>query len=64
MASEQGTGRMARILAQAYCEALAGLPKMLRKRAAVMQTGRLRARQLLEIFRRFGIGARDIALRD
>jgi GT2 family glycosyltransferase len=64
MASERGKLEMAAVLFRAYREALAGLPKMLRKRRAVMQTGRMGMGRFLEIFRRFGIGARDIALRD
>jgi GT2 family glycosyltransferase len=64
MAAERSKGEMARILWQAWREAAAGLTKMLRKRAAIMRRGRLTPRQFRDIFRRFGIGARDIALRD
>ena len=64
MAAQRSKGEMAAILFRAYREALAGLPRMLRKRAVVMRTGRMGPRRFLEIFRRFGIGARDIALRE
>jgi hypothetical protein len=37
---------------------------MLRKRAWILRSGRMGPRRFREIFRRFGIGARDIALRD
>ena len=64
MASERGKFEMAGILVRAYWEAARGLPKMWRKRRAVMRTGRMGMKRFREIFRRFGIGARDIALRD
>jgi len=64
MASERGKFEMLAILARAYGEALAGMPKMLRKRRWVLRTGRMGFGRFREIFRRFGIGARDIALRD
>jgi GT2 family glycosyltransferase len=64
MAAERSKGEMAAILVQAYREALAGLTPMLRKRAFIMRSGRLGPRRIAEIFRRFGIGARDIALRE
>ncbi|MCX5685680.1 MAG: hypothetical protein NT049_18640 [Planctomycetota bacterium] len=55
---------MARILLQAYWEALCGLPKMWPKRRVIMRSGRLSMGRFREIFRRFGIGAKDIALRE
>jgi len=61
---ERTKTEVAAVFWQAYCEAAAGLTRMLRKRRAVMRTGRLGPRRIIEIFRRFGIGARDIALRD
>ena len=64
MGAERSKAEVAAILWQAYREALAGLTPMLRKRRAVMRSGRLGPRQIVEIFRRFGIGARDIALRE
>ena len=64
MAAERSKGEMASILLHAYREALAGLTGMLRKRAFIMRSGRLGPRRFAEIFRRFGIGARDIALRE
>ena len=64
MASERSKWEMAKILLQAYREALAGLPKMWRKRRYILGTGRMGLGRFREIFRRFGIGARDIALRD
>jgi GT2 family glycosyltransferase len=64
MGAQYSKREVAAIFAQAYREALAGLTKMLGKRNAIMRTGRLGPRRIREIFRRFGIGARDIALRD
>jgi GT2 family glycosyltransferase len=64
MAAECSKVEMAKILLQAYWEALLGLPKMWRKRRVIMRSGRLSMGQFRDIFRRFGIGAKDIALRD
>ena len=64
MAAEQSKWAMARILLTAWAEAFAGLPRMCKKRRAIMRTGRIGVGQFVAIFRRFGIGARDIALRD
>jgi len=64
MAAERSKVEMAKILLQAYWEALLGLPKMWRKRRAIMRSGNLSMGRFREIFRRFGIGAKDIALRD
>jgi GT2 family glycosyltransferase len=64
MAAERSKVEMAGILFRAYWEALCGLPKMWRKRRAVLRSGRLTRGQFRDIFRRFGIGAKDIALRD
>ncbi|MGB2966523.1 MAG: hypothetical protein WBD14_03825, partial [Phycisphaerae bacterium] len=64
MASERSKGEMAHLLWQAWREAWAGLTKMLRKRAWILRSGPMGPGRLREIFRRFGIGARDIALRD
>jgi len=64
MASERSKGEMAGILWQAWTEAAAGLTTMLRKRAWILRSGRMGPGRFREIFRRFGIGARDIALRD
>jgi GT2 family glycosyltransferase len=64
MAAERSKVEMAKILLQAYWEALLGLPKMWRKRRVIMRSGRLTIGQFRGIFRRFGIGAKDIALRD
>ena len=64
MAVEGGKLAMACVLWQAWREAAEGLPAMLRKRASILRTGRMGPGRFLEIFRRFGIRARDIALRD
>ncbi len=64
MAGERSKGEMARILLQAWKEAAAGLPMMLRKRRWVLASGRLRFADFVRLFRRFGIEARDVALRD
>lgn len=64
LGAERSKADVAAILWQAYCEAAKGLTGMLRKRRHVMRSGRLSVRQIVQIFRRFGIGARDIALRD
>ena len=64
MAAERSKVEMAKILLQAYWEALLGLPKMWRKRGVILRSGRLSMRRFRDIFRRFGIGAKDIALRD
>jgi hypothetical protein len=64
MASQQSKGALVRVLLRAYWEAALGLPKMLRKRAAIRRRGHLSFGRFREIFRRFGIGAKDVALRD
>ncbi len=64
MAAECTKTQMARILWRAYREAARGLTVMLRKRAWIMKTGRMKPRRFVEIFRRFGIAARDVALKD
>jgi len=64
MASEQSKVAMARVLLRAYWEAAIGLPKMCRKRAVILRRGRIGFGRFRDIFRRFGIGAKDIALRD
>jgi len=64
MAAERSKVEMARILLQAYWEAFCGLPKMWRKRRVILRSGRLTMGRFREIFRRFGIGAKDIALRE
>jgi len=64
MAAERSKVEMAKILLRAYWEAILGLPKMWRKRRVILRSGRLTMGQFREIFRRFGIGAKDIALRD
>ncbi|MCX5654146.1 MAG: glycosyltransferase family 2 protein [Planctomycetota bacterium] len=64
MAAERSKVEMARILLQAYWEAVLGLPKMWRKRRVIMRSGNLSMGRFREIFRRFGIGAKDIALRE
>ena len=64
MAAERSRSEMVRVLGQAYREAAAGMTRMLAKRAAVLRTGPMGPRRFAEIFRRFGIGAREIALRD
>ena len=64
MAAKHGKLEMAATLLRAYGEALAGLPRMCRKRKVILRSGRLTFGQIRSIFRRFGISARDIALRD
>jgi GT2 family glycosyltransferase len=64
MASQESKVAMARVLLRAYWEAALGLPKMLRKRAVILRRGRIPFARFREIFRRFGIGAKDVALRD
>ena len=64
LAAERSKAEVAAILWRAYREAAAGLTRMLRKRNAIRRTGLLGVGRIREIFRRFGIAARDIALRD
>jgi len=64
LGAERSKAEVAAILWRAYREAAAGLTRMLRKRNAIRRTGRLGVRRIREIFRRFGIAARDIALRE
>lgn len=64
MASERSKREMLRILWQAWREAAAGLTRMLSKRAVILRTGRLGPGDVIALFRRFGIGPRDIALSD
>ncbi|MBM4017125.1 MAG: glycosyltransferase family 2 protein [Planctomycetes bacterium] len=64
MASQRSKWEMAKVLLRAWWEALLGLPGMWRKRRAIMRSGRLTFGRFREIFRKFGIGAKDIALRD
>jgi len=64
MASQQSKFAMAGVLLRAWWEALLGLPKMWRKRRVILRRGKLTRAQIRGIFRKFGIGAKDIALRD
>jgi GT2 family glycosyltransferase len=64
MASQQSKLAMARILLRAWGEALLGMPKMLRKRRVILRRGKLPMARIREIFAKYGIGAKDIALRD
>ncbi len=64
MAGERSKAEMAAILLQAWKEAALGLPRMLRKRNVILRSGRLTFGDFRRLFRRFGIGAREVALRD
>lgn len=64
LGAERSKAEVAVIFWQAYREAAAGLTRMLNKRNAIRRTGRLSFGRIREIFRRFGIGARDLALRE
>ena len=53
-----------KILIKANASALAGLPKMLRKRREIMKKKRVSNKELYQVIKRFGISARTIALKE
>jgi len=53
-----------KILIKANISALLGLPKMLKKRREIMKKKRISNREIYTLFKRFGIGARKIALKE
>ncbi|MCK4819581.1 glycosyltransferase family 2 protein, partial [bacterium] len=53
-----------KILIKANISALLGLPKMLKKRREIMKKKRISNRELYTLLKRFGIGARKIALKE
>ncbi len=53
-----------RVIFRAYRDALRGLPAMLEKRRAVQKTRKVRERDIINWFRRFGLGARELGLKD
>ncbi len=64
LGAERSKVEVAAILWRAYREAGAGLTRMLRKRRDVFRMGRLGPRRVIRLLGRFGIGARDLALRE
>jgi GT2 family glycosyltransferase len=53
-----------RILAQAYISAIQGLPKMWKKRKKIKKLTRVNEKEILSWFKRFGISAREISLKE
>jgi GT2 family glycosyltransferase len=53
-----------KILIKANISALLGLPKMLKKRREILKKKRISNRELCTLLKRFGIGARKIALKE
>ena len=52
------------ILIKANISAFLGLPKMLKKRREIMKKKRISNRELYTLLKRFGIGAKKIALKE
>jgi GT2 family glycosyltransferase len=53
-----------RILVQAYISAILGLPKMWKKRKKIKKLTRVNEKEILSWFKRFGISAREISLKE
>ena len=53
-----------KILIKANISAFLGLPKMLKKRREIMKKKRVSNREIYALFKRFGIGAKQIALKE
>jgi len=56
--------KLIKILIEANISAFLGLPKMLKKRREIMKKKRISNRELYTLLKRFGIGAREIALKE
>ncbi len=56
--------KLMKILIKANISAFLGLPKMLKKRREIMKKKRISNRELYTLLKRFGIGAREIALKE
>lgn len=56
--------KLINILIRANVSAFLGLPKMLKKRREIMKKKRISNRELYTLLKRFGIGARKIALKE
>ena len=52
------------ILVKAYASGLKGLPSMLRKRKQIQSTKRIATREVFHLFKKYGIKAKDIALKE
>jgi GT2 family glycosyltransferase len=63
-AKEANKFKLVIILIKANISAFLGLPKMLKKRREVMRKKRISNREMWTLFKRFGISARDIALKE
>jgi hypothetical protein len=61
---QHGAGTLAWTLVRAHAAAWWGAPRMLRKRWALRARRRLTHRAIRDLLRRFGLAARDVALRD
>jgi GT2 family glycosyltransferase len=56
--------KLINILIKANISALLGLPKMLKKRREIMKKRRISNREIFTLFKRFGISARKIAMKE
>jgi GT2 family glycosyltransferase len=61
---EYSAVRLALVLVKAWLGALWGLPRMWGKRRAIARTRRIGASRIRDLFRRFGIPAKSVALRN
>jgi len=61
---EANKSKLIKILIKAYISAFLGLPKMLKKRGEIMKKKRISNREIYTLLKRFGIGARKIAMKE
>lgn len=57
-------GELVRILARAYFSAVKGFPRMLQKRKQIQENRKISAGEFKQLFRRFGIRAAELSLKD
>jgi len=61
---EHSRWQLLRILGKSYISAIQGLPKMWKKRKEIKKLTRVKEKEILSWFRRFGISAREISLKE
>ena len=61
---EYSRWQLLRILVKAYVSAIQGLPKMWKKRKEIRKLTRVNEKEILSWFKRFGISAREVSLKE
>lgn len=61
---EAKKSELIRILLKANISAIMGLPKMLKKRSMIFKKKRISNKEVWKLFKRFGIGAKEISLKE